>query len=159
MRQAAAMASALAQGCLQGTVALAAERGAHGNAPLAELAAAWSSRGMPPSLIEAAHETGVRHARLTAIEPHPLLARLANNASDGLDPMGTPGGSQEHGAYSMRTSGAGNSHEAQSAMQRAVQPWIDIEIGARTDSRSKRWPAAPSGRTAPEFQRSRTGIE
>ena len=135
VRQGAAMASALAQGCLQGTVALASERGARGNAPLGELAAAWSSRGMPPSLIDAAQKFGVRHARLTAIEPHALLARLANNASDGLDPMGTaPDLIEGHRAYPMWTSGAGNAREAHSAMQRAVQPWIDIEIDACTDS-------------------------
>ncbi|MGN7725234.1 hypothetical protein ACTJIL_05340 [Luteimonas sp. 22616] len=134
VRQAAAMAAALATGCLQGTVALAVERSPYPDAPLEELTAIWRGRGMPPELIEAAHRHGVRHLQLTAIDPHPLLARLANDASDGVDPKNRSVLTTVcRPTYPMSASSAGMARERLDAMRRAVQPWIDIEIDSRNE--------------------------
>ncbi len=80
------IARLLAQGTLAGTIELAAERGARvaaGPTRLAHLRV----RGMPDCLVEAARRHGLRHAALTAIEPMPRLALLANNVADALDPL------------------------------------------------------------------------
>lgn len=127
VRQAAAMAAALATGCLQGTVALAVERGPNPDAPLEELAALWCRRGMPTELIDTARRQGVRHLQMTAIEPHPLLAQLANDASDGLDPKDPSPNTVMDDRTS--ASSAAKAREGLDAMRRAVQPWIDVEIG------------------------------
>ena len=128
IRQAAAMAAALATGCLQGSVALAAERGPRADSPLKELTALWRRRGMPPELIDAARRQGVRYLQLTAIEPHPVLAQLANDASDGIDPKDP----SPNIVMDDRTaaSSAAKAQEGLNAMRQAVQPWIDVEIGS-----------------------------
>jgi ribonucleoside-diphosphate reductase alpha chain len=119
---AGSVALALAEGCLRSTIDLAAERGAL-DAPAGrdELAARWRSRGIPRWLIEQGIRRGVRHAALTAIEPHPRLASLANNVTDAIDP---PPGSVRMGLEgSADTLGA-----AQREMRAAMQPWIDAPI-------------------------------
>lgn len=85
-RQASAIARALAQGCLRGTVQLAAE---HGRLPgsTAEIVRQARLRGLDESLIEQVSLHGVRHAALTAVTSQPRLALLANNVADALEPL------------------------------------------------------------------------
>lgn len=85
-RQAAAAARALAQGCLRGTVRLAAERGRLPG-PVRETVRRARLRGLDESLIEDLSRHGVRHAALTAITSQPRLALLANNVADALEPL------------------------------------------------------------------------
>ena len=102
------VASALAHGALRGSVELARERGARAGAP--------DANGPVPkvdaALADDLHRWGGRFARLTAIAPQPRLARLANAASDALDP-------------SVRTPA---SLVSQLRMRAAAQPWIDAPI-------------------------------
>lgn len=113
-----AIAAALAEGCLQGAVDLAEERGCSHDTDPASLVA-WHKRGMPPSLLERASRFGLRHSQLTAIERHPMLARLANNTTDGLDPM-PPFAAAPRDAAEVDT--------AQRDIRAAMQPWIDQPI-------------------------------
>lgn len=116
-----AMATDLAEGCLRGAVALAEERGAcAAGLPSEGLGARLQAQGMPPALVEAARRHGVRHVQLTGIEPHPLLARLANGASDTLDPVAV----HAHGLHSTPALLA-----AERALAAEMQPWIDAPIG------------------------------
>lgn len=85
-RQACLIGRSLAQGCLRGTVRLAAERGGlPGSAP--ETARKARSRGLAESLVGEVLRHGVRHARLTAVAAQPRLALLANNVADALEPL------------------------------------------------------------------------
>jgi ribonucleoside-diphosphate reductase alpha chain len=85
--QAAAMARALAEGCLHGSISLAAERGSCG-CEAADLAIARARmRGMPEALLCAAARHGVRHLQLTAVTSQPRLALLANDVADAVDPL------------------------------------------------------------------------
>lgn len=114
-----AIAAALAEGCLQGAVDLAEERGCPDPAGPAPLSATWLKRGMPPSLLERASRIGLRHSQLTAIERHPMLARLANNTTDGLDPVPP---------LAAAPRGAAEIDAAQRDLRAAMQPWIDKPI-------------------------------
>ncbi|WP_300620324.1 hypothetical protein [Dokdonella sp.] len=84
--KAAGIARALAQGCLRGTVRLAAERGRWPgpSRPIVERA---RLRGLSDSLVESAGLHGVRHAALTAVTSQPRLALFANNVADALEPL------------------------------------------------------------------------
>lgn len=122
LRHASSVASALAEGCLLSTIDLANERGAL-DTPSGRnhLAARWHTRGIAPWLIEEGLRYGVRHAALTAIEPHPRLASLANNVIDAIDP----------GPGSLRTASASDADvfdTAQREMRATMQPWIDAPI-------------------------------
>lgn len=75
---------ALCEGCLRASVELAAERGARAQVD-AEFLRLWRRRGVPAELLERAELHGLRFAELTAIAPHPALARLANGVRDGID--------------------------------------------------------------------------
>jgi ribonucleoside-diphosphate reductase alpha chain len=111
MEQARGIAHALASGALRGSVELARERG---GAPCDQerLAAVARSRHLSPALIADAQRWGVRHARLSRIQPHPRLSLLANNASVALDPAA-------HRPASLT---------AQVGIRAAMQPWIDDPI-------------------------------
>lgn len=85
-RLAGEIAATLAAGCLQGAIALAAERG-HPDQDGHRLARLWRGRSMPSELIADGLYWGVRHSRLTAIDSQPRLALLANNVADALDPV------------------------------------------------------------------------
>jgi len=148
--QAAAMAKALAEGCLRGNIALAAERGVCGCGAGASLARA-GRRVLPEELLRDAARRGVRHAQLTAITSQPRLALLANNVADAVDPLW--GMDHAHviaasdGHRTLRSSGyalnilhawgrepgaaptpARPSWMAQIAMRAALQPWMDEPI-------------------------------
>ena len=148
--QAAAMARALAEGCLRGNIALAAERGACGREACA--AAGARRRALPEELLRDAARHGVRHSQLTAITSQPRLALLANDVADAVDPL--HGKSHAHviaaphgERTTVRSSGyamnilhawgrepddaptpARPSWMAQIAMRAALQPWMDEPI-------------------------------
>lgn len=127
------VAAALAEGCLQGSVSLAAERGARVVVDAAQLRC-WQERGTDPGLIAAAQRLGLRYVRLTAIDPHPLLASLANGVSDALDPVsGNARGISSPPSAADSRSGHSDHVDylaARAAMRNAIQPWIDVEIAA-----------------------------
>jgi ribonucleoside-diphosphate reductase alpha chain len=131
-QMAATIATSLAQGCLQGTVELARERGAREDQRQSRFEA-WDQRGMPAALMDDARRYGMRHARLTAIEPQPRLALLANNISDALDPVCTHAGdgfTPLTGGAPARAVGIATDRLlcAQIELRGAVQPWIDAPI-------------------------------
>ena len=105
------VARALAEGCLLGGVELASERGASHIPPHDEMLEHWRRQGMSPWLLERAARVGVRHERVCTIGRHPLLARLANGVSDGID-----------AAPSERDE---NHRVQRDALLAAIQPWID----------------------------------
>lgn len=120
--QARAVAAALAEGCLRGTIDLASERGAADHdLDRRCLAARWYARGTPPGLIEAGLRHGIRHTGLTALDPHPRLARLANNVADALELA--PG--LDTWTPALRA--------AQRELRNAMQPWIDAPIRCGAD--------------------------
>jgi ribonucleoside-diphosphate reductase alpha chain len=148
---AAAIARALAEGCLAGSVRLARERG-----PLAEARTPLFPvllEQLPPDLIADVGRYGLRHRRLTAIDSQPRLAAFANSVADALDPVEnracagvgalTAVGSRRHPSYAialarsvlgadpcnvLRPLLADVSLGAQIALRGAVQPWIDAPI-------------------------------
>ena len=128
--QAHELAVAMARGTLLGSIELARERGAS-TEDVSELAKLWRSREMPASLIDDGLRWGVRHARITAIEPHPQLALLANNASDALDPLPCRMATADSRppVDPLRQSRAdGLSLQSQIELRAAMQPWIDLPI-------------------------------
>jgi ribonucleoside-diphosphate reductase alpha chain len=150
---AATMAKALAEGCLRGSVMLAAERGSCGHEPHASVAHA-RSRGLPEELLHVVARHGVRHVQLTAITSQPRLALLANDVADAADPLreknhthmiasshGQPTTVRSSG-YALNILHAGGSEPegkpdtlpdlswlAQIKMRAALQPWMDEPIG------------------------------
>lgn len=120
--QAREVASALAEGTLRGAVELAGERGVPDPHPDRHfLEALWRARGVSDWLIQEGLRYGVRHAALTAIDPHPRLASLANSVNDALDPSPVRAGDEGLlDAESFRT--------AQLGLRAAMQPWIDAPI-------------------------------
>ena len=87
--QAAAMARALAEGCLHGSIMLAAERGAcnYDDCAMHACIARAQRRGISAELLQDAVHYGVRHTQLTAITSQPRLALLANDVADAVDPL------------------------------------------------------------------------
>ncbi len=144
-RFAADIAQALAEGCVQGSVDLARERGAQACDLDAALALA-SARGLRPDLIARAARHGLRHARMTSIEPVPRIALLANNVADALDPICDPGLARRLAPADEALAEAAVSVRARAAapvpadtigqldalapieMRAAVQPFIDAPI-------------------------------
>jgi ribonucleoside-diphosphate reductase alpha chain len=128
---AGAMAAALAEGALRGSSALAAERGAVA-CDLAAVLERCRHRGLAEALLRRVAETGLRHAELTAIGSQPTLARLANNASDALDPqaMSLAGTARRIGddRIAHRDTPLQVPLRAQLEMRAAMQPWIDAAI-------------------------------
>jgi ribonucleoside-diphosphate reductase alpha chain len=148
--QAAAVARALAEGCLRGSVRLAGERGAADGATTEALVRA-DRRGCPDALSDAIRRHGVRYASLTAITAQPRLALFANSVADALDPLAAEDRVQTieaaGGARSVSSPGyarvqrrrlgatdeaapaiASCSEAGRRAMRNAVQPWIDADI-------------------------------
>jgi ribonucleoside-diphosphate reductase alpha chain len=122
--QARVLARAVAEGCLRGAIDLADERGEREEqVDRRHLAARWLARNMPPGLIQDGMRIGVRHGMLTAIDPHPRLALLANNVADALDPPAAPVAPQ---AISDDVANARD--HASRAIRSAMQPWIDAPI-------------------------------
>lgn len=130
--QAAAIASALAHGCLGGSIALARDRGAH---VLCD--DAWSEqahrRGYRHELIAAAVRYGLRQRRLTAISSQPRLALFANGVADALDPLPKDLPTAADANVPCRCDDAMSALAAadvaaQLRMRAAVQPWIDEPI-------------------------------
>lgn len=149
--QAAAAARALAEGCLGGSIALAASRDAC-KRDARGLVARAVLRDAPQELLKDAARHGLRHTQLTAITSQPRLALLANDVADAADPL--RGENHAHsiaaagGRRTVRSSGyalnvlrscAGGSghwqdtleHQswlAQIAMRAVLQPWMDTPI-------------------------------
>jgi hypothetical protein len=122
--QARVLARAVAEGCLRGAIDLAEERGEREKqVDRRHLAARWQARNMSPGLIQDGVRSGVRHGMLTAIDPHPRLARLANNVADALDPSSTFFGPQ-----TVSDEVADTHVHAGRAIRMAMQPWIDAPI-------------------------------
>lgn len=122
--QARVLARAVAEGCLRGAIDLAEERGEREKqVDRRHLAARWQARNMSPGLIQDGVRSGVRHGMLTAIDPHPRLARLANNVADALDPSSTSFGPQ-----TVSDEVADTQFHAGRAIRMAMQPWIDAPI-------------------------------
>lgn len=143
------IAAALAHGALEASIAAVAA----GAVPVPRLRA---SRAMAAEL----RSRPLAHASLTAIAPQPLLALLADNVADALDPrdgqprahrISGPGGerivraaggttalARELGVAS-RATAPWPAAPAQVAMRAAVAPWIDAPIdyafaGAQPDA-------------------------
>ncbi|UZW60044.1 hypothetical protein [Lysobacter enzymogenes] len=114
--QAQAIARSLALGCLQGAGRLSRERGARAGGN--DLAAAWTAREVPAALAEAV-SANRRHARLTRVRPQPVLARLANGASDGIEPARS-------------AAEPGPLRAARTRIAAAMQPWIDAPVRTRS---------------------------
>ncbi|WIG54597.1 MAG: hypothetical protein OJF61_000383 [Rhodanobacteraceae bacterium] len=150
--QAAAMARALAEGCLHGSIMLAAVRGSCGREAHASMARA-ELRGLPEELLHDAARHGLRHAQLTAITSQPRLALLANDVADAVDPLREENHAHviaaSHGQRTtVRSSGyalnilraggidpngmpgtlPGLIWKAQIAMRAVLQPWMDEPI-------------------------------
>lgn len=149
--QAVAVMRALAEGCLGGSIALAASRGGCKHDTRGLLARALL-RDTPQELLKDVARHGLRHTQLTAITSQPRLALLANDVADAVDPL--RGESHAHliiatdGQRTMRSSGyalnvlrnrgGGPSHWpdtlehqswlAQIAMRAVLQPWMDTPI-------------------------------
>lgn len=115
-QQAATVARALAEGCLRASIEMAEERGCRFPVDAnGELVAFLRRSGMPPGLVERALRSGLYHEALTAIDPHPLLARLADvaDATNPMPPAKLP---------------ASRDFSDQVGMRSAFQPWIDEPI-------------------------------
>ena len=149
--QAAAVARALAEGCLAGSLALAASRGSC-KRDTRELLARAMLRDAPQELLKDAPRHGLRHVQLTAITSQPRLALLANNVADAADPLlgedhahliiaadaQRPVRSSGYALNVLRGGGSGPDHWpdtlehqswfAQIAMRAALQPWMDTPI-------------------------------
>lgn len=149
--QAAAVVRALAQGCLGGSIALAASRGVCRRNTRGLIARAML-RDVPRELLKDATRYGLRHVQLTAITSQPRLALLANDVADAVDPL--RGENHVHsiaaanGRRTIRSSGYAlnllhsygtgpsrwpdtlehQSWLAQIAMRAALQPWMDMPI-------------------------------
>lgn len=117
------IARALSDACRESSLRLAHERG-----PARESAGS-SERGeegdpYPPTL------HAPRHRRRTAIQTQRLIARLANLASDALDPLH---GDLRDAAARMRSPSRGAADAQQAILQQirlraSMQPWIDAPI-------------------------------
>jgi len=136
---AGAIARAMAEACMRGSLALARERGSCAASTV--LIETNRARHWPEDLLaEIGH--GLRHRALTAITSQYRLALLANNVTDALNPIGathtrSPGYAlslaQKYLAEDSNRSvplniAAPISAESQLAMRTAVQPWIDAPI-------------------------------
>lgn len=117
------IARTLAEGCLRGSLDLAEERGPLASpSPSPDQVAQWHERGMPRHLVQRAQRIGLRHRALTAIDPHPMLAHLANHVSDAIDPPPAMVAPDMIDAALF----------AQFKMRSAMQLWIDAAIDYRS---------------------------
>lgn len=120
--QAAQLARALAEGCLRGSIELAEERGPR-IAPetCRERVECLRRRQMPDWLVERALRIGLCHDSLTAIDSHPLLARLANGVADAIDPLPPD-------ACDALSADCGQTYTIELEMRAEIQRWIDEPI-------------------------------
>jgi ribonucleoside-diphosphate reductase alpha chain len=130
--QAAAIARALAHGCLAGSIALARDRGAHVRCDDAWIEQA-QRRGYRRDLIEAAARHGLRQRQHTAITSQPRLALFANGVADALDPLPKDIPDAADATAPRRCDDAMSGIAAadvtaQLRLRAAVQPWIDEPI-------------------------------
>lgn len=126
------LAAALAEGGLRGAVELAMERGAAAPPPAAAIAR-WRARGLPEWLVEQAVRHGVHCKVRVAIESQPRLARLANGASDALEPAAADLAAA-HDRDALRAAGQ--------VLHEAMRPWLDTAADPATDAAGE-GPAAP----------------
>ncbi len=120
--QGSIVAQALAEGCLLGTIELAEARGRRlAFDECSALIDDMRQRQMPDWLIERALQVGLCHEQLTAIVPHPLVARFANGVADGIDALSVDA---RHADINDSEGG----RVAGLAMRAAMQPWIDEPI-------------------------------
>lgn len=129
---AARLGAMLDSGTLQGMAELVAERGG-GKRPSRQRLRGLRERGSPGGLVDAIRSGGQRHLGLTAIEPHPRLALLANATSDALDPR--PAGASERMPLVATTprEGAGATAAARDAIRAAIAPWIDAPLATAVE--------------------------
>ncbi len=123
----------LACGTMQGALELIDERGPLGPASACQLAT-WQGRRVADAQRDAAARNGVRHSRLTTIDPQVRLSLLANHASDALDPR--------------PETATGTTVAAQTAIRAAIQPWIDAPIAyplATADAPDAKAPGSLAG--------------
>lgn len=154
-QQSALVARALAEGCLGGSVDLAAERGSRVSPEeCLGRVGCMRRRQVPEWLIERALRIGMRHDALTAIDPHPSLARLANGVADAVGPLPSMAGTRKPGG---RPTSA-----AELAMRAELQLWIDAPISyalnapspGNDPSTARAAQAAPDAATITDRQRS-----
>lgn len=120
--QGALVARALAEGCLRGSIELAEERGPRVSPEECQARVeCMRRRQMPEWLIERALRIGMCHDTLTAIDPHPSLARLANGVADAVEPLRAPVGNPRPGDCRW-------TYAAELEMRAVLQPWIDEPI-------------------------------
>ncbi|MET3650595.1 hypothetical protein [Dyella japonica] len=139
----------MARGSLKQSIDLARQLGPR--VEISEQASIASRlRELAPDLAQEAALHGLRHYQLTAVAPHPRLARLANNVADAIDPLevaqevlglrGEPAYSTASQGYAIEWSrghGMSDRHIAtmkqnafaamssRMALRDAVQEWID----------------------------------
>lgn len=111
------IAQSLAMGCLQGSLILADERGGGRDDGEYGLSALWRHRALSAAMADAVPRNH-RHACLTRIGRQPELARLANGASDALEPKSGP-------AIASSDARALSADAARRMIRNAVQPWVD----------------------------------
>lgn len=146
--QAGLLARALAAGCVEASLRLAHERGAHVPGVSTGLA---SLRAATPEVLHGVRRRGLRHAALTATTSQRRVALLANDVADALDPLqeadhrytlAAPGDTRavnssgyarrmlrnQGAAEHLRQPPASRLWQAQVALRAAVQPWMDSPI-------------------------------
>jgi ribonucleoside-diphosphate reductase alpha chain len=129
--------AAIAEGTLAGNVRLAAERGATVGTSESQIVA-WSARGTPSLLIQAAVQHGLRRETVTRIERQGSLALFANGATESVAPARGRASAASRFACSAlceqprsRSSNEGDpTHPvlAELAIRAAFQPFIDEPI-------------------------------
>jgi ribonucleoside-diphosphate reductase alpha chain len=128
---AAPIAQALAEGCLLGSVELAEAQGSRLTAQECQTRAdSLRRRRMPEALVERMLVAGLCHHSLTAIDPHPLLARLANGMADAIDPLPP----HRAGVAADRGRAQVNVRD----LRADIQPWIDQPIAYTSANSSAR---------------------
>lgn len=122
------IATALAEGSLRATIALAETRGY-----TMRCDESWPQRAQlrstPPDLIERAIRYGLRHVGLTSITSQPRLARFANDVTDAIHPLAadrTYAARAHSGSWAPTQTSA--SVLSQLNVRSAMQPWIDEPI-------------------------------
>ena len=129
----------LATGTLQGELDLVESRGAR-LAASESLLEDWRSRRVAGWKIERVARDGLRHDGLTALDPHPRLALLANRASDALEPHGAAAHALPHcDCHRLPRSAA---DAARRELHAAIQPSIDAMVEGEGDATYPQWSSA-----------------
>lgn len=127
-RMAADIAASLASGCLEENLRLGRERGVWSCCRTQSGTALLHPCGGTDNT--AASASLLRHPRITAIDRQPLLARLANGASDALLPPPDASGAP-HDACTPLAHRHDTCTDALCRLHAAVQPFIDAPIDHR----------------------------